>query len=179
MDYSKFINDIISKEAGYTNHPSDKGGPTNFGITEAVARANGYSGDMKDLPRAFTERVYAQRYIIAPKFDKVAEINEAIASELIDTGVNMGPTVAAMALQRWLNALNLHGSKYADLFPDGALGPVSLDALRKFLAWRGQDGVKVLLRALNSSQAMRYLEITENNEKQEDFLFGWMLNRVS
>jgi lysozyme family protein len=179
MDYSKFINDIISKEAGYSDHPSDKGGPTNFGITEVVARANGYTGHMKDMPRLFAERVYAKRYIGAPKFDLVAEIDEAIAAELIDTGVNMGPTVAAMMLQRWLNALNLRGSKYADLFVDGALGQISLDALKKFLAWRGKDGSKVMVRALNSSQAIRYLEIAEKNPTQEDFLFGWMLNRVS
>lgn len=179
MNFKKTIDAIIAVEKGYVNDPNDRGGPTNFGITEAVARANGYAGDMKDMPRAFAEKVYTQRYIIAPKFDQVADINEHIAEELIDTGVNMGPTQAAMMLQRWLNALNAGGSKYPDQFVDGALGPVSLDCLKKFLAWRGKDGETVLFRALNSTQAVRYLDIAERNVSQESFLFGWLLNRVS
>lgn len=179
MDYSTIINKIIAVEKGYVNDPNDRGGPTNFGITQAVAQANGFTGDMRDMPRAFAEKIYAQRYIIAPKFDKVADINLAVADELIDTGVNMGPTTAAMMLQRWLNALNAQGSKYPDQFIDGQLGPVSLDCLNKFLAWRGKDGEKVLIRGLNSSQAMRYLDLAEKNPSQESFLFGWVLNRVS
>jgi lysozyme family protein len=180
MDYSKFIDDILGVEGGYTNHPSDKGGPTNWGITEATARANGYTGDMKHMPREFAEQVYVKRYITGPNFHKVALISEEIAAELIDTGVNMGPAVAATFLQRWLNALNMRGTKYADLTPDGQIGSVTLEALEKFLAFRGKaNGVKVLLRGLNAAQAMRYLDIGEKNEKQEDFMFGWMLNRVS
>ncbi len=179
MDNKKVIDNIIAAEGGYVNDPNDRGGPTNFGITEAVARANGFAGDMKDMPRAFAEKIYTQRYIIAPKFDQVALLSEKIAEELIDTGVNMGPTTAAMMLQRWLNGFNAQGSKYPDQFIDGALGPVSLDCLKKFLAWRGKDGETAMVRGLNSSQAMRYLDIAEKNPSQESFLFGWILNRVS
>lgn len=178
MDYSKIINDVIGREGGYVNNPNDKGGPTNFGITEAVARANGYTGDMRDMPRSLAESIYAKRYITGPGFDKVGDVSVEIAEKLIDMGVNMGPTVAGAFLQRWLNAFNAHGTKYADMFVDGQLGPVSVDALKKFIDYRGQAGVKVMVRALNAAQAMRYLDITEKNEKQEDFIFGWILNRV-
>jgi len=37
----------------------------------------------------------------------------------------------------------------------------------------------VLLTALNCSQGARYLELAEGREKNEDFLFGWVLNRVA
>lgn len=179
MNFESVIDDILAKEKGYVDHPDDKGGPTNHGITQAVARANRFEGLMKDMPVSLAREIYRKRYIVAPAFDKVAVINPEIAAELIDTGVNMGPQKASEFLQRLLNGLNAQGSQYADIFVDGRIGDVTLSALRLFLRWRGQDGVKVLLRGLNSQQAMRYLEIAENNPSQESFLYGWLLHRVS
>lgn len=178
MNFKSFIDKILASEKGYVNDPDDRGGPTNFGITIAVARANDYYGDMKDLPETLARAIYLKRYISEPQFDQVALIDEKIAMELIDTGVNMGPAKASEFLQRWLNALNSQGSKYGDLFVDGRIGSITLGALRSFLAWRGKDGATVLFRALNSLQGVRYLEIAEGNPSQERFVFGWMLNRV-
>lgn len=179
MNYSRIIDGVIAVEKGYVDHPADRGGPTNYGITQAVARANGYMGDMRNLPVTLARSIYERRYISEPKFDQVAAINTDIAIELIDTGVNMGPSRAAEFLQRWLNAFNARGSRYPDMFVDGRLGPVSLAALKAFLAWRGGEGVRVLLRALNATQGARYLEIAEANKSQEDFIYGWIRERVS
>ena len=46
------IEDLIEREGGekFTDHPSDRGGPTRWGVTEAVARAFGYEGDMRTMP---------------------------------------------------------------------------------------------------------------------------------
>jgi hypothetical protein len=52
MSVDTLIDEVISREGGYVDHPADRGGPTMFGITEAVARANGYDGPMRNLPRA-------------------------------------------------------------------------------------------------------------------------------
>lgn len=179
MNFEPIIDAILRAEQGYVDHPDDRGGPTNHGITLAVARANGYDGDMRDLPVSLAREIYRRRYIVAPAFDKVATLNADIATELIDTGVNMGPARAAEMLQRLLNGLNAQGSRYPDLFVDGRIGKVTLDALAAFLRWRGLDGVKVILRGLNSLQAVRYLEIAENNPSQESFLYGWLLHRVT
>lgn len=179
MNFESIIDAILRAEQGYVDHPDDRGGPTNHGITLAVARANGYDGHMRDLPVSLAREIYRRRYIVAPAFDKVAAINAEIAAELIDTGVNMGPARAAEFLQRLLNGLNAQGSRYPDLFVDGRIGKVTLDALAAFLRWRGLDGVKVILRGLNSQQAMRYLDIAENNPSQESFLYGWLLHRVN
>ncbi len=51
MDVDELIEALIEREGGYSNHPSDRGGPTKYGITEAVARAHGFSGAMRNLPR--------------------------------------------------------------------------------------------------------------------------------
>ena len=56
----RIINEIIRVEGGYVNDPSDSGGETNFGITVAVARANGYVGCMLDLPRSVAFDIYSQ-----------------------------------------------------------------------------------------------------------------------
>lgn len=175
---AQIIDDVITTEGGYVNDPADAGGETNYGITLAVARANGYIGEMKKMPRHVAVSIYTQRYVKAPRFDHILALNTEIGIELIDTGVNMGPTQAAMFLQRWLNALNDTGSRYQPLFVDGRLGEISSAALEAYLKWRGKDGQKVLLNALNSSQALRYLEISESKASQKKFLFGWMLNRV-
>ena len=169
---------VIETEGGYVNNKADKGGETLFGITIAVARANGYQGAMSDMPRVVAEEIYRKRYITEPKFDQVLAINRHIGRELIDTGVNMGPSRAAEYLQRWLNGFNVTGSGYQDLFVDGRLGSVSIDALRRFLDSRGAEGGRVLLRGLNGSQAARYLELTEQNKTQRQFLYGWIRARV-
>lgn len=179
MDFNKVIDEIIRVERGYVDHPSDRGGPTNHGITQAVARKEGYQGDMKDLPLSLARSIYLKRYITGPRFDKVGLIDPDIAMELVDTGVNMGPPRATEFLQTALNAFNLQGTRYPDLEVDGRIGPATFSALSAFLVWRGKDGKKVLLRALNALQGVRYLDIATNNPSQEDFTFGWFLNRVS
>ena len=45
------IDHVLDVEGGYVNDPDDPGGATNHGITEREARAYGYEGAMRDLPR--------------------------------------------------------------------------------------------------------------------------------
>lgn len=173
------IDEIIRVEGGYANNPADRGGETMYGITKEVARANGYAGPMRNMPRTVAERIYRQRYIETPKFDQVLARSAQIGIELIDTGVNMGPARAAEFFQRWLNGFNLPGSGVPDLFVDGRIGALTLSALDRFLARRGREGEKVLLTGLNCSQGARYLGITESNKSQRTFLYGWVRARVS
>src|SRR3954467_2040964 len=105
-DIDRLIDALIEREGGFVSHPADEGGPTCFGITEAVARAHGYAGPMRQLPRDEAAAVYRRLFWKRPAFDRVAERSVAIAAELFDTGVNMGPPVAATFLQRALTALN-------------------------------------------------------------------------
>lgn len=174
----QIINAVIDAEGGYSNHPDDGGGETMYGITKAVARENGYVGDMRMMPRSVAERIYRNRYITTPRFHLILEVSPKIAEELIDTGVNMGPHRAAEFLQRWLNGFNVLSSGYADLFVDGRIGPVTVDALKRYLTARGAEGERVMLRALNCTQGNRYLEISEGNHSQRTFLYGWMRARV-
>ena len=173
------IDALLDREGGYVNHPADKGGPTCFGITEAVARAHGYAGPMRRLPREEAGAIYRRLYWLRPRFDEVAKRSPRVAEELFDTGVNMGPAVAATFLQRALTALNRNGKDYGDLTPDGRVGEVTLRALDAFFAVRGQrTGETVLLRALEALQGERYLRLAERRPANEAFLYGWLANRI-
>jgi lysozyme family protein len=173
------IDELIEREGGFVNHPADKGGPTCFGITEAVARANGYAGPMRLLPREEAAAIYRRLYWLRPRFDEIAARSPRLAAELFDSGVNMGPAVAATFMQRALTALNRCGKDYPDLVPDGRIGPMTLYALDAFLAARGKSrGETVLLRALEALQGERYLRLAERRPANEAFLYGWLANRI-
>jgi lysozyme family protein len=179
VDVNALIEALIDREGGYVADSSDRGGPTRFGITEAVARANGYRGEMRELPREEAAAIYTRLYWLRPRFDEVASRSPAVAAELFDTGVNMGPAVAVTFLQRVLTALNRNGKDYPDLVPDGRIGPRTLAALDAFLALRGKKSAEtVLLRALEALQGERYLRLAERRPANEAFLYGWLANRI-
>jgi len=178
MGVDELIGALIEREGGYVSHPSDRGGPTNYGITEAVARAHGYAGPMRSLPREEAAAIYKRLYWFRPRFDQVSKRSKAVAAELFDTGVNMGPAVAATFLQRALSALNRNRTDYPDLVPDGRIGAATLAALDTFLKLRGHNGEAVLLRALDALQGERYIRLAERRPANEAFLYGWLANRI-
>jgi lysozyme family protein len=179
VDIGALVEALIEREGGYVDHPADKGGPTCFGITEAVARAHGYAGPMRQLPREEAAAIYERLYWLRPAFDEVAKRSSRVAAELFDTGVNMGPAVAATFLQRALTALNRNAGDYSDLVPDGRIGSATLAALEAFLRIRGKGaGETVLLRALEALQGERYLRLAERRPANEAFLYGWLSNRI-
>lgn len=180
MKLQDMLDGLLGREQGYTNNPIDGGGETNWGITVAVARAFGYAGPMRDMPRNTACAIYTKRYWLAPLLDQVARCSDVVAEELLDTGVNMGPAVAGKFLQRALNVLGRTGRLYPKLTVDGNIGAMTLYALQVFLDARATDheGETVLLRMLNAQQSVRYIELAENNPNQEAFEFGWQSNRV-
>ncbi|MFL6758466.1 glycoside hydrolase family 108 protein [Sphingomonas sp.] len=179
VDVDGLLDALIEREGGYVDNPADKGGPTCFGITQAVARAQGYAGPMRQLPRSEAEGIYRRLYWLRPGLDQVASRSGRLAAELFDTGVNMGPAVAVTFLQRALTALNRNGSDYPDLTPDGRVGRATLTALDTFLKIRGaSSGETVLLRALEALQGERYLRLAERRPANEAFLYGWLANRI-
>ena len=178
IDADALIDAVIDREGRYVNHPADRGGPTCWGITEAVARAQGYAGAMRDLPRAEAAAIYRQIYWLRPGFDKIALRTPQIAAELFDTGVNMGTGSATGFLQRALNALNRSARDYPDIAVDREIGPRTLSALDGFLKARGKGGETVLLQAMEALQGERYIALAERRPSQEAFLYGWLANRI-
>jgi lysozyme family protein len=178
MDIDQLIDTVIGREGDYSDHPTDRGGATQWGITEAVARAHGYRGDMRAFPRDDAMAIYRRIYWVRPGFDRIADLAPEVAAELFDTGSNMGPAVAVSFLQRALNALNRGASDYPDIVPGPRIDDATLAALTTFLARRKPHGESVLMKALEALQGERYLDLAERRPANEAFLYGWLANRL-
>lgn len=166
-------------EGGYVDNPKDPGGRTNHGITERIARARGYRGEMRDLSLEQAIKIAKSEYWDTIRLDDIAKLSEPIAQELFDTNFNLWYGAAASFLQRSLNALNRMSHDFPGVVNDQRIGMGTIAALEAYLKIRGKAGELVLLRCLNSLQCSDYMRQVESNEKKEEFFFGWVLNRVA
>ena len=176
-DVDALIDGLLDRQPGYAGGHDE--GPAAFGISEAVARAHGYAGAIRRLPRDEAARIYRRLYWLRPRFDAVAERSPALAAELLETGARLGPAVASTFLQRVLTALNRNGGDYADLVPDGRIGERTLAALDACLACRGRSGETVLLRAIEAVIGERCVRLAERRPPNEAMLYNWLANRMS
>ena len=168
---------LIGLEGDFVDDPADSGGATRFGITERVARAEGYRGPMARLPRPTAEGIYLRRYWHRMRLDEVARVAPLAAVELFESGVNCGTARAGGWLQVALNALNNAEARWPDLAEDGAVGRATVAALNACAA-QTPDADKLLATMLNVQQGAHYIALTRRREKDERFLRGWMSARV-
>lgn len=172
------IKATIKREGVYSNNPLDKGGATKFGITEQTARANGFRGDMKDLTEVQAIAIYDSKFWSGPRLNWVEPIDSDLSEKLFDWGVNSGPSVPVKYLQRILNVLNRQAKDFADITTDGLVGNETIYALRELFKKRGDNGREVVRFMLQAQQSNFYFELAERNPTQEEFEFGWQLNRA-
>lgn len=116
MNFDQAFDKLIGHEGGYSNHSQDPGGATMYGITVAVARANGYLGDMHMLGQAQAKAIYHSQYWLAIKAD---QLPDEVRFDVFDAAVNSGPAQAAKWLQRAVGAIG-----------DGVIGPQTLEACK-------------------------------------------------
>lgn len=165
---------VFAVEGGYVNHPNDPGGETIYGITEAVARECGYRGSMKDMPKSFAFSCYNDKYVVKPGFFPLVEIDEVVAEEVIDTGVNMGPPRPSRFFQRAVN--EVCGST---LTVDGKIGARTLDTWRSCRERVGRPACVSVLNSLDRQQAAEYARLVGVNPKLKVFYRGWLNHRIN
>ena len=111
---------VLRHEGGFSRHPQDPGGATNYGITrETLSRARGYPasvGDIRRLTKGEAAAIYRRFYWEAIRAD---ELSQGLGLALFDLAVNSGPVRAVMLLQKILG-----------VEADGLMGPITLDAAR-------------------------------------------------
>ena len=119
-----------------------------WGVTEAVARANGYTGPMRQLPQAEAKRIYKTLY-----WDKVQAdaLPDKVRYAVFDAAVNSGPGQAVRWLQRALGVAD-----------DGRIGPITL-------AYTRQADPEALARKM-LAQRLRFMT---NLTNWPSFSRGW------
>ena len=117
MNFNQAFDLLLTHEGGFVNRPfsDDPGGSTKYGITEKVARANGYTGKMQDLTLDFSKSVYQKSYWDACQCDSMPD---AIRYPLFDAAVNSGPGQAI----KWLQSA-------VGVKSDGSIGPMTRHAI--------------------------------------------------
>lgn len=177
-DFEAAFSHTVGVEGGYANDPKDSGGATRWGITQAVARAYGFGGDIRTLPFNLAREIYLDRYWDYMRLSDVATIYPTLAKKLFDAGVNCGQAVAVKWLQAALNAFNQQGTAYADIAEDGGIGRITLYALSMFARARKAEGERVLFEAVDAQQGTHYLTLARTRATQEAFSFGWFSQRI-
>jgi lysozyme family protein len=116
MEFDAAFGRLLGYEGGYVDDPADPGGATRYGVTQAVARAHGYTGAMQDYPLEDAKAVYRESYWDACHCD---DLPPEVRYGVFDAAVNSGTHAAVAWLQR-----------AAGVSADGVLGPVTLAAVR-------------------------------------------------
>lgn len=102
-NYDASLARVLKHEGGYTNHPSDPGGPTNFGITihdyRRYIKTHGTAADVRAMTLADAAKIYRARYWHALRCD---ELPAGLDYAVFDYGVNSGIARAAKVMQRLL-----------------------------------------------------------------------------
>ena len=160
MTIEQILDEVLRREGGYVDHPRDRGGPTNYGITRATLaawrKAPVTAEDVQRLTEAEARAIYLRQYVEAPGFDQI--VDPRLRALLVDYGVHSGPRRAIMDLQR-----------AAGVTVDGAIGPQTLAAV----AVQGADALR---RSVLQARG-RHLARLLSDPSQRVFAGGW-LNRL-
>lgn len=169
-------------ESGYSNISSDKGGETYCGIS----RINnpGFVGwsiidqrnKIKQLQRGeficdnrldkLVKEFYKQNYWNKNRLGDI--INQDIANEIYDIGVNMGTGFAAYVLQDSLNLLNRNQRDYPDIKEDMLIGNITLGLVNNF------NNISAILKTINGLRFIKYEKICKSDPTQEENFIGWL-----
>lgn len=117
MSFDTAFHELLGHEGGYSNHPNDPGGETMWGVTRRVARENGYTGEMREMPAEVAKRIYRKDYWDPVRAD---ELPDVIRYAVFDAAVNSGVRQSIRWLQTAVGAKS-----------DGIIGPQTLSMTQK------------------------------------------------
>ena len=152
------VEEVLKREGGFVNHPNDKGGATNMGIT--IGTLSKWLGrpatidDVRNMTRDTAIAIYKKNYWDVVWGDKIKYYS--VASAIFDQAVNRGPASALKQAQKIIGTTQ-----------DGIMGPKTLEALNKM-----PDSQ--FLPLYFSESASFYNRLVQNDPSQGVFLVGWL-----
>jgi lysozyme family protein len=163
MDVESMIGELLVREGGFVENPSDHGGPTKYGVTQATLsdyRRQAVSvDDVRNLSEAEARLIYRNKYLTSIQLHRLRD--PYLMCLLFDCAVNHGPRRAIQWLQR------------ACAVPeDGVLGD------RTEIAANSLDPVRLYQRVL-ARRVVFYGEILSGDHSQVEFALGWLRRAAS
>lgn len=153
-DFERAVRFVIQHEGGLSNHQLDRGGKTNWGITQALLQAVLPGRSVEDLTIAEAKQVYREVFWEAIKGPLLPP---PVALALLDFAVHSGAPRAVRALQEAVGAN-----------PDGKIGPKTLDRVyARDPAYVAQEVCRQRISFL--------VDFCRRDTSQLVFLKGWML----
>lgn len=167
--FERAVEFVLEHEGGLSNHPSDPGGITNFGISLRFLKGAGYDinadgrinrDDILALDKDKAKIIYRREWWDKYQYNRIHCL--AIAKKVFDFSVNMGPFTSHVLLQQSVNALQMN-----QLTVDGIIGSKTVDAINSC-----PDGY--LLEELKERAERKYRAIADKHPELSVFLKGWL-----
>lgn len=167
------IDYVLHHEGGYSDHPADPGGMTQWGVSLRFLRATGHDidgdgdidgQDIRELTIEDAKGLYRSEFWEPLGLDEI-EVQQ-VATKILDLAVNTGAGRAARIVQ---SALGKVGHKVK---VDGGFGPVTRAAVNEADPFE-------LLAALRKGQAAFYRRIVKKNPDLKPFLVGWLVRAAA
>ena len=129
---------VVLNEGEQSNHPTDRGGLTRWGITEYQAKnhrclEHPEGIDVRKVDLALAKHIYLEDYW---EFSGIK--SPQVAVKLFDYGVNFGVRTAVKLAQETVNSMGK-----AKLTVDGILGKLSADAINAIDPQRFLDQLEI------------------------------------
>lgn len=156
-DYRNIIPFIKRWEGGYVNHPNDKGGCTNMGVTISTFRQyygrNKTCEDLRKLTEEQWQYIFKKGFWDRIQGDKIE--CQSVANMIAD----------------YVWASGVYGIKYVQkllgVSPDGVIGAKTLLAINSY------PSSKELFERIRQRRLDHFDAIVKNNPSQKVFLKGW------
>ena len=155
---------ILPNEGGYVDNPNDRGGATNFGITQGTLdtwneQNNGFPEDVADLEIDQASTIYEAMYW-PTGMDQIK--SQAVASKMLDIMVNFGVSGGLKIIQSAANSVVIPGTTV-----DGRMGPSTVSTINA-------AEPTAMLKAMVTVLQDRYNGIVQRDASQSGFLNGWL-----
>lgn len=161
------IDDVLRREGGFVDHPADRGGPTNMGITQETLGRHlkwiSTVAEVRHMDENVARAIYRRNYYEQPIINKLPAV---IQPFVFDSAVNHGPRRAIRFVQRVCN-----DAGFGPLVMDGVIGPETCAAAAQASLGMGKG---VMLQALVKERRELYRRICQRDASQRVFIDGWM-----